>query len=105
MPRYMNNAGKTCFIVEEDGVRCDRPAVARGMCSKHHMRWYLHGDPHVNMKRGRKALYTTEDAKRMVILRHQGLTLKEIGEQYGMSKQRVFQILKKFEKEVSEGIG
>ncbi len=40
---------------------CDKPAKSRGYCAKHYTRFYRHGDPLVNMRKGNKKhpLYAT----------------------------------------------
>ncbi|WP_433379404.1 hypothetical protein [Streptosporangium sp. CA-115845] len=45
----------TCSVLES-GTRCPRPAIARGWCNKHYVRWQRTGDPLGN--RSRAGQYT-----------------------------------------------
>ncbi len=37
-------AHATCVVID-GGIICGKPAIGRGMCSKHYNRWWKHGDP------------------------------------------------------------
>lgn len=49
---------------------------------------------------GRRTPEQAERLKRMIRLRLRGLTFKEIGDELGVSRQRVSQAIKKFQRSV-----
>lgn len=69
---------------------CNRPAKARGLCHSHWRRWRMYGDPEATTP---AVADRNERDKKIRDLRRQGLTLAEIGRHFGLTRQRVQQIL------------
>jgi hypothetical protein len=102
MPKTLLYVGVLCA---EDG--CGDDAVARGLCKRHYGQAWREGtikikSPWQPKPRSpkhappRPLAVPDERCYRIEVLRRQGMTYREIGAQFGISHERVRQLLKKF---------
>lgn len=83
-----------CSVVDAEG-QCLRVATVRKMCQMHYMRWREHGSPLVKKTPGPKVRFTDEEVQKIFAARATGETYASIAKRYGVSRQRIFRIVKK----------
>jgi len=88
--KYSNRVPRKPRICVIDG--CNEPHHANGYCTRHYNRYRKYGDTNVGERRGP----LPDDKNDVIVSLHEnGKTYREIGDMFGISRQRAQQIFKK----------